>query len=589
MIRRTLLALVLLAACLGSPRGVASDPQDALRLVPDTAVVVLRIDHPRQILDRLEGHFKQLGLDRFDEVNEFMQSTPVLRLRQFLTHLELAFGRPWPKLLDDLTDGGITLALTPGKEAKDARVLGIARARDAQLLERVYDAALAVMKNEAGQADAPLKVQTAMHRGVTTTSFGDGFHLARQGQFVLFANKAPILRAALDRLHEASGRSILDHPRFKLDERPTESATLAWGWVDLVPLKAAGGAELEKLKLPTNEIIPQLVFGGLFDAYLRSDQAWFALTDDGSGPALQITTPAGREKSHEGSRQLHMHDPKQPGILPLLSPPGTLYSTSFYWDLAALYNQRKAIYKQDALKEFEDGEKKVKPFLAGNSLGQLFNLLGARHRVVVARPRESVYTIKPKSPYPSFALVAECRNPEKFYQAISVPLRGAGFFLSTQVNMKLVDQTHAGCKIVGYRFVENEKNRQIGQGTLFNYTPCFTRVGQYVVFSSSLELCRDLIDELQRTPTEGKDNADIRHRFSWSALGEVLATERALVATELTLRHGGAVDQVDRQITNLLQLLDKLGTVEASVSHSPHFKLEVRARYRSETPASTAR
>jgi hypothetical protein len=107
-------------------------------------------------------------------------------------------------------------------------------------------------------------------------------------------------------------------------------------------------------------------------------------------------------------------------------------------------------------------------------------------------------------------------------------------------------------------------------------------MGSFVIFSSTQELCQDLIDELKRTKetSDRADHADARHEFYWSALKEAFAAERPLLATELTLRHGGASATVEEQIDNVLKLLDRLGTIEASVSHSPSFRLELRARYK---------
>jgi hypothetical protein len=277
-----------------------------------------------------------------------------------------------------------------------------------------------------------------------------------------------------------------------------------------------------------------------------------------------------------------MHDPKGPDILPTLHPPGTLYSSSLYWDLGAIWADRRKIYTEGALKDFEEADKKVKPFLSGTSLGELFTYVGARHRIVVARQRDRGYSIKSKTPYPSVAWVAECREPEKFAKAIAFPLRAAGFAASAQVSLKLVEVMHLDCKITGYRFEEVEKNRRYEQGTLFNFTPCFSRVGKFFIFSSTFELCKDLIRELrsEEQSSIGGDPADARHRFSWSALGEAVSAEKELIATELTLRHGGAVERVDEQIEALLRLLDRLGVIEASVCHSPGFQLELRAVYK---------
>ncbi|MFT3882244.1 MAG: hypothetical protein QM703_21660 [Gemmatales bacterium] len=357
---------------------------------------------------------------------------------------------------------------------------------------------------------------------------------------------------------------------------------LAWGWVDVNHFKEQAKDDIEKFKLPTNDLIPHLLFGGLLDAILRSDHAWLAIRSGVHGPSVELTSPIGRSKSQEGARLLHMHDPDKESLLPLLNPPGTLASASFYWNLSSLWQQRDKYYKEGALKEFEEADKSVKPFLAGNSLGSLLNTLGARHRIVVASQRESGYKSKPKTVYPAFAFVAECNNPDQFSKIIAVPLRTAGFFLSTQVTMKLIDETYHGSKITSYRFAENEKNHGYDQGTLFNYSPSFARIGNFFVISSTVELCKDLIDELQH-PTSASstvDHADFRQRFSWSALSQAVAAERPLLASILTLRHGGAVERVDEQINALLKLLDRLGTLDLTIHHSPEFKLELRANYR---------
>jgi hypothetical protein len=164
---------------------------------------------------------------------------------------------------------------------------------------------------------------------------------------------------------------------------------------------------------------------------------------------------------------------------------------------------------------------------------------------------------------------------------IAVPLRTAGFFFSTQVSMKLFDETYHDSKITGYRFVENTKNHGYDQGTLFNYSPSFARVGNFFVISSTIELCKDLVDELHQPQSPGEgDHADMRLHFSWSALGQAIAADRPRLSTELTLRHGGAVERVDDQINALLKLLDRLGILELTIHHSPGFKLELRANYR---------
>lgn len=584
--QRIIFLLAMLGFCLASLLQATDESvnsiDDPLQLVPANAIGFLKIDHPHQLIEQTQSHLQHLGVLQFAEVKEVLQATPFQRLQRYLAYAEKQYGRSWQKLLEDLTDQGIVLSVLPGKKSDKPQFLAIVQARDAKLLKEWFANFLDLIKNETEQTELNEKSKTTPFHGSSIHSINPDFHLVQTGSWLMASSDQDLIQEAIARSEKPKGSSVLQHARFVKQERPRDSNLLAWGWLDLDPIKKKAKPEdLEKIKLPTNDALPQVLFGGLLDTFLRSDHLWLAVTDDGSGPTVAIQSPAGRDKSQKGTRFLHMHDPSELGLSPILHPPGTLFSNSIYWDLGALWSHRKEIYKEGALKEFEDADKKAKPFLAGASIGQLLSSIGAHHRFIITRQRERAYSIKPKTPLPAFAAVLECCDGEQFVKSINLPIRAAGFIASSQVNMKMFDVTHADTKILGYRFEEVEKNKRIENGVLFNFTPCFCRVGSFVIFSSTQELCKDLIDELKRTKTtsDRADQADARHEFYWSALREAFAAERPLLATELTLRHGGATGTVEEQIDNVLKLLDRLGTIEASVSHSPSFRLELRAKY----------
>lgn len=580
--RKFWLMLLLLVCPLSRSMAQATTNSDILQLVPSNAVAIFQLPNPRTTVERMLAYIHQLELTRFDEVQELLQSTPYQRFTHFIQFLEEQYARPWPKLLDDISGKGIALALTPVAGSKDMQVLGIIQAQQSDILKQAYRAALEVMKQEAEQNDQPTPFKQKLYRNIQVTSVGDKFFLAQQQSHVFLSSNIGLITGALDQLLDHNQLSILQHSRFITSERPASSDVMAWGWVDLSHFKAMAKDQIEQFKLPTNDLLPHLVFGGLIDAVIRSDHAWFSLNYTTHGPVLQLTTPQGRSVSQEGARVLHMHDPAKESILPLLSPPGTLFSSSFYWNLAGLWNDRTKVFKEGALKDFESGSKTIKPFLAGNSLSELLNTLGTRHRIVVSKQRDTGYTIKPKSTLPAFAMVVECKNPEQFNKMIALPLRTAGLLFSAQVSMKLFEEEFGQSKIIGYRFTDNAKNKHYDQGFLFNYSPSFARSGNFFIISSTRELCRDLITELAKpeATSSASDSADVRHRFSWAALGQALASERPRLATELTLRYGGSTDRIDQQISALLKLLDRLGTLDMSIDHSAGFRLEVRANYK---------
>lgn len=554
---------------------------DPLKYLPDDTVAVVQIPSPTRLIQQWQAYFDHLQLNRFEEVKELLQSTTATRFKRYLSYLETEYQQPWQQLLDQLTTQGITLALVPKEGSKQPDVMALSIAKDPAQLKKVTAGLLELIKENVLQPEQVFAIQQQKHRGATIHSIGNQFYLAIYEHCFLAGNGATLIKSTLDRMMDNQGKSLLDHPRFVWKEMPTSSKVTLWGWLDTAYYKRKAEAELEAFKLPANDVIPHLLLGGLLDTWVRSDHFWLSLTDTPQGPCLEIASPAGRSQSQPGARILHMHNPETEALLPLLHPPGTFYSNSFYFNFAGMWKERNTLFKEGALKDIEDGEKTIKPFLAGNTVGKILSTLGSRHRLVIAQQSKREYETKPRIVYPAAALVLECTDPEQFSKIIAVPLRTAGFLFSTQVSMKLNEENFMDTKIISYRFTENDKNKQYEQGVLFNTTPSFTRVGKYFILSSSRELCRNLVKELSARPdeTSDKDHADIRHRFSWTALGQVLAADQPRIATELTLRHGGHADSVEAQITNLLALLNELGTVDLSISHSPIFRLQLQARY----------
>jgi hypothetical protein len=506
-------------------------------------------------------------------VQELLQSTPAHRFQSFLTFLEKTYSRKWDALLSGLSGKGISLALVPVKEVKDPQVLLSVQAQDRELLKQIYLAALDTMKQEAQNAEQPVPWKQRSHRDIQVNSADGKFFIAQHGDRLIASTNHNVMVHALDQLLDPKQPSLAEHPRLVMAECPQNTDTMAWGWIDLVHFKGLDPAKVDEIKLPANDLIPQLLFGGLFDAFIRSDHAWFTLEATTQGPKLALTTPKGRDTAQEGAKLVHMHDAKAGAMLPLLDPPGTLYSNGFYFDFATLWKDRLKMFKEGAIKDIENGDKQIKPFLVGNSLSTILETLGSRHRLVIAQQRETGYKVKPKVPYPAFGLMLECRDADKFQKITAFPLRSAGLFFSSTA--------HQGVKVASYRFKEGTSNKGYEGSGLFNYSPSFCRVGNYFVLSSTQELCKDMVTELKKLDGQiTNDHADIRHRFSWVALGQAVAAERPRVLTELTLRHGGTSDRTEDQLQQLLRLLDKLGTVELSISHSPTFRLELVTKYK---------
>ena len=141
MLPRAISAVILWIA-LTSPCLAADDltrqesEANPLRLIPKNAIALFQCQRPKQAIDQVLGYIDRLELAKFDEVQEFLSSTPYQRFTRYLSYLEKEYARPWGKLLDDLTGNGLTVAvLQPDESKKQAHVLGIIQGKRCSIVE----------------------------------------------------------------------------------------------------------------------------------------------------------------------------------------------------------------------------------------------------------------------------------------------------------------------------------------------------------------------------------------------------------------------------------------------------------------------
>src|SRR5205807_1290321 len=131
--------------------------------------------------------------------------------------------------------------------------------------------------------------------------------------------------------------------------------------------------------------------------------------------------------------------------------------------------------------------------IPGGSLEKLFTNSGPYHRFVMAEREHSEYKVKPNQHIPPFAVVTQMRDPQ-FGKSLEAILRGAALLGGAQFNLKLVEETRGGVKMVGYRFPEDGKFPNDTENLRFNFSPCFAVVNNQFMAASTLDFGREIID-----------------------------------------------------------------------------------------------
>ncbi|HEV2969353.1 MAG TPA: hypothetical protein VGY55_05125 [Pirellulales bacterium] len=571
-------AVLAAIACLSSLAAVAAEPSDPLRLVPPSANFVVKIERPRAIADFAVKLASRPELEGFRGYRDYFESTNYHLFRQLVGHFERELGNDWANLLDELAGDGIVAAFKIEKNPP-APTLVIIQGRDPKLTEKFFRKAVGIVEQELARQGIHDAYLTETYRGIEVLHRGEDLHVALLGSAIALSNVRERLHSAIDLYLDPSKESLLKKKTL-VDARayvPTDA--LAWTWMDLET--AHKNPELQPLfTLPANFFPIHVAFGGLIDSLRRSPFLVAAVREDHGTATLSLRLPGGSAGMHDLVRG-HVPPDRQPGAQPLLAPAGTLYSASYYLDVASFWKQRAVLLPKDQLKRIEEFDKNSKLILYGTQFSQFLEYAGARQRFVVAQQEEKGYSIKPEDRQPAFALVLQMRDPDAFAKAVDGPLRGLAFLAGLKAPMSQFIEEHgeSKSKIIGYRFVENDGNKALGDGILFNFSPSRVRVGNQYVLSSTVELARQLVDELEKeansreqTVSQSASTADgtiLQSRLSFSGVSNYLGAAKKQLITQNMLEQGNSPEEAEKEVSLFLQLLDHLGRVETTNRYTP--------------------
>ena len=562
--------LVLLAA------PAAAETPSPLGFVPDSADMLVQVKDPRRLVETAVNLDALKQLRRFPSVKELLNSTTSRRYYQFLAYFEKQLGADRLELLDRLAGGGAVLATKFGGDPAPA--LLVVQGKDEQLMKKFADTALDVMEQELGRQDVKARPEKTTYEGVEVVHFGKDFQAAVAGATLFLSNNDKALRAALD-LHAGKSKKSMAAVAGVADAAKLLPADpLATLWINYDAVKQQQAVkDFYNVRL---DIPGTIIFGTLADTLYRSPFVCAALCRDKDGLLLTARMPAGRD-GMGAVKAIYLPPEGQPGCRPPLAPPGVMYSESFYMDPAPFWTDRAKLFSDQQIKSLEEADKNSGRFLSGLQLSKLLTQAGPYQRFVVADQDSAGYKTAPKQHYPAFGVVTEMRDPETFGRNLETILRGAALFATTQVKMKMDDETYKDCPITTYRFSEDAPYKADVNDLRFNFTPSFTKVGNQFVVASTVELCRHLVDELQneaKGPTAGVALSREVRVFPGGVANLVAAFEDSLV-TQTILDQAVPPTEAKEQVKAFLEWVRGLGEMDAEEAYTAHdFRFDLRWR-----------
>lgn len=549
---RPVALLVLFAA---APAARAADPPDPLRFVPAKAQFFVKVERPRALAETLTNLDAVKAAPTLGPVRDVLETPAVRRGLQLLGYVERELGAKWPQLLDQLAGGGAVVAGTFGEG--DQPVLLVVQGTDEAAVSKGFDLLVRAIDDELTRQGGTEKVVRGTQAGADTARLGKEFHAARVGAALLVSNRAEPLAAALKQQHDRAG-SLAARPALAAARASLPPDPLAWVWVDFASVRSVQ-ATRDFFDATRNDFLFHMVLGGTIGVLRQSDYIAVGLSREGRGLRLAVRAPAGRGGFPAGYA-LHTPPGAGPGSLPLLEPPGVLYSQSFYLDFGHAWAKRGTLFTSEMKGQLDKLDADVSKVLPGSAkLGELLESWGPHHRLVVVNRTEQPYKTAPGQVLPGFGYVAVARDP-KFTTNVPGAIRAGALIASLQFGLKMTETTHDGVKIVAWRFPETKALPDDPDGLRFNFEPCFAVVGDSLVVASTVEVCKALIPEVKRTA------ALPGHAAVWRAKGYAASAADALAAvpdpfvTDAVLRTGVGLADARRQVEALTAWVRTLGT-----------------------------
>ena len=539
----------------------AADPLD---FVPAQAQLVLKVENPRKLADAVAALDAAKSVRALTAFQNAYDTTTARRLYQMLAFVEKELGAKWPALLDQLAGNGVALATTLGDD--NAPALLILQGTDEAQVAKAFDLVFKLIEEELARQGSKERPKRAEYKGHPAVRVGDGRFL-RVGTTVLISNKDEAITAAID---GPKGKQTKTAAAKKL----LPADPLAWLWIDFAAVKQSKASK-DFFDATRQDFLQTLVVGSTIDCLKRSDFVAVGLYARNNEVRLAVRFPAGRD-AFPPEFALHVPPKDQPGSLPLLEPPGVIYSQSFHLDIGYGWKHRDKLVNEQVLKDITEGEKQLSKVIPGSlKFGQLLELWGPHHRIVAVNHDAMPYKTLPTDRYPAFGYVATMRD-KKFGASAESLIRAGGLIASLQLGMKSAEQQHDGVKIVGYRFSETKPMPDDPEGVRFNFEPCFAVVGDDFIAASTFEVCKKLIAEVKRTAKLPGSPAVWRNRAYATGAADALAALPDPLVTDAILGQGVGIDDARKQVAELVKWLRTIGTARVEIDErDTEYRLDV--------------
>lgn len=556
----------------------ADAPADMPSVFPGDALAYAEAIELGAKLDVLRGSELFTHWLASPQYQRFQKSPEYRKLQAVLEIAERQLGGDVWTMSKQLLGGNLALAAYPKKGSKQPDVLAVLRTRD--------PAALAELRQQLN----PIITLAADNLRVTQTLAGV--------ELMTFPNDAAVLARKDSWLLVATNRKLLDHAVAGLSKRRSDNSSdglerqpsyLAmveatdWeqpqngqqrvlrAWVDTPSLIAAAGGKPLPEKL--DNALGSLLFGDVVE--LLRGTPFVCAAVDVRANSLSVRTSLARDEGTLAERYQAFAPPAGGGVFPPPAVPDAIGGVALYRDFTRWYANREQFLQEQVLPGFDKFEAGLANLLPGRDFSEdVLPLLGQQITFVTAPQDFSHLNGEPGVKLPGMALVIELAKPDEAAPLFQLLFQTLAAVLNIEAGQQgrqpwvVTSESYHDVQVSYAKYLEKPAGQNLGM--VYNFLPASARVGDRFILSSSLPLCKQLIDSLRQTGSGGSAAPPkaTMVRLQFDSLAKMLASDTEFFVGRMT-QEGRSIEQARAELNAILDLLRRFESLELATEVLP--------------------
>ena len=473
-------------------------------------------------------------------------------------------------------------APSDGKQPDGVLIVQVKEAGDLTKLIEKLTPLIALAGNQVSISDR--------EGGGKLLKFKDGNEAVVHGRWIVAAKNRDLLAQTLTNLTESKESGLVNEAAWKTMAAQMGARHEIQICVNLARIKELSGQSRfipEKLDNP----VVSLLYGGLVELANTSPYVGTTLDLRDDGFTLQSAV-SGKVSDVDEAHRAMLVNPEKPLVPFIPNVPGRLGAISLSRDFVTWYKAREKLLEAKLLPEFDKFETGLATFLPGKDFAEdVLPLLTGRMAFVSAPQDFSNLDGKPGVVLPAFGLVVELAKPQEGADLFNVVTQTLLAIVSINAGQEKrqpwvqTSESYHNVQINFARFIQRPKGDQLPAA--YNFQPASALVGNRFIFSSTLGMCRQLVDALAGEATSTKPTSaagaalpNFVQELNPSIGADLLEANSAVIHAK-SIQGGKTAEQSARELDGLCKLLRHLTPIKFdTVQYPDHMRLELHGGWK---------